>query len=176
MDSNEGEAEVRSKEIADRLKVDWAELKARASKNAETVEAWSVLKQAQFEEFMQGEKAAEDRYKADREAAPEIEKAPAAPPPSPERVPDVWESVLAGVENMPDVSGSLERGNDHIKATSMFLLTQVLGIGRKEITQDHTARLHDAMLCLGWRKPPNLWIGAKAAKGYRKELDEPQAQ
>ena len=73
---------------------------------------------------------------------------------------------------MPNVSGSLERGNGYVKVASTFLLNKVLGISREKITQFHRARLARVMEVLGWEKPPNLWIGTGSAKGYRKLLEE----
>jgi hypothetical protein len=151
---------------------DGGDLEARAKENAKTIEGWDVEKQARYEAFLQAEKAADDRRKADREAAREMDRALAAYPAKPERVPDPWESVLAEVERMPSVSGSLERGNGYVKVGSTFLLNKVLGISREKINQFHRARLARAMEFLGWEKPPNLWIGTGSAKGYRKLLEE----
>jgi hypothetical protein len=170
--SNEDEVEVRSKEIADRLKLDWAELEARARENAKTIDGWNVEKQARYEEFLQAEKAEDARRRADREAAREVNMALAASPPKPERVPDPWESVLSTVESLPNVSGSLERANGYVKASSTFLLNKVLGIPRERITHFHRARLMRVMKTIGWERPPALWIGTGSVKGYRKLLDE----
>ena len=160
-------AELEAREIADRHGIDFAELKQRAQRNAE-VEDWGILKQARFEEIILEEQAEYARCRTSREV---IDVALVVAP-TPERSPpDAWQAVLSNLENLPNTNGSLERGNGYVKVTSQFLLSNVLGISREKLNQNHTVRLSRVMECLGWEKPPNIWIGAKPAKGYRKSVD-----
>lgn len=149
---------------------DQAALEARALENAKTVEGWDVDKQRRYEEFMRLEREAAKAESGQRKATRDM--ALVASPPKPERVPDSWESVLCEIEQMPAVSGSLERAGGYIKVTSRFLLNKVLGISQEKVFKTHTQRLSRVMECLGWEKPPNIWIGTASAKGYRKQLEE----
>lgn len=89
-----------------------------------------------------------------------------------ERLPDdPWQDILSKVENMPNAGGSLERAEGYIKVTSEFLLNGVLCISPVQVNQNHTKRLARVMERLGWKKPPNIRIGAIVAKGYLKMIE-----
>ncbi len=89
-----------------------------------------------------------------------------------ERLPDdPWQDILSKVENMPNADGSLERAEGYIKVTSEFLLNGVLCISPVQVNQNHTKRLARVMERLGWKKPPNIRIGAIVAKGYVKMIE-----
>jgi hypothetical protein len=163
-------AEVEAREIADRLGIDFAELKERAQRNAE-VEDWGILKQARFEAVILQEQAEHRQRLANREARdtarviahlPKLEEPPADP----------WVAILAGIDSLPNNAEGLERSNGHIKVRSTYLLTDVLGINREKIHHHHAIRLSKVMECLGWDKPPNVSIGPLVCKGYRKALEE----
>jgi hypothetical protein len=145
-----------------------AELEARAAENAKTLPGWTTEKQLRFEEIILQEQAEYARLRASREA---IDVALVVAPTSERPPPDPWQAVLSNLESLPNTNGSLERGNGYLKVSSQFLLSNVLGISRERLNQNHTVRLSRVMECLGWEKPPNIWIGAKPAKGYRKSLD-----
>src|SRR5262249_60605249 len=87
------------------------------------------------------------------------------------RMPDEpWQDVLAAVENMPNAAGSLERTDAEIRVTSEFLLEGVLRFDRSRVRRNDTKRLAGVMKRLGWKKPKNLRIGTKVAKGYVKKI------
>jgi hypothetical protein len=165
----QAELEARSKEIADRLGIDFEELKARAQNNSAT-EDWNLLKQARFEELVLQEQA---EYARCRKARDEVEDMAVVVTPIVEQSPpDPWQAILSTIQNLPNNPEGLERGNGYIKVRSTFLLTDVLGISPEKVNHNHATRLSKAMECLGWEKPSNITIGWKACKGYRKSLDE----
>jgi hypothetical protein len=148
-----------------------ADLEARAAENAKTLPGWSTEKQAKFEKIILEEQAEYARRRKARDEADDIDMAVVVTPILEQSPPDPWQAILSDIESLPNTEGSLERLNGYVKVTSQFLLGNVLGISREKVHQNHAIRLSRVMECLGWEKPPNIWIGAKPAKGYRKSVE-----
>jgi hypothetical protein len=146
-------------------------LEARAAENAKTLPDWTTEKQRRYEQLLQDEREEYARCRKARDEVDNIDMAVVVTSIVEQSPPDPWQTVLSDIENLPNTEGSLERGNGYVKVTSQFLLGNVLGISREKVHQNHAIRLSRVMECLGWEKPPNIWIGAKPAKGYRKSVD-----
>jgi hypothetical protein len=147
--------ELEAKEIADRLKVEWAELQARAKKNVETIDGWDILKQARYEEFQQAERAEEDRREANvQRMAPGDWQ--------PQQVysvkTDPWVDILTGVEGA--------RFDDEVRVFSQELMTLKLGIPASGQHSGIQRRLADCMRQLGWQGPKQMRISGKCGRGF----------
>ena len=82
---------------------------------------------------------------------------------------DPWRHALAGVENMPDAPGRVERFSDEIRVASGFLWNDVLGFEMKMADKRRLSRrLGRLMRWLGWDGPKPLRMGEKILKGYAK--------
>jgi hypothetical protein len=127
------------------------ELEARALENAKTVEGWTVEKQARYEQFMQAEKAAEDRRQANvqhtelqPEPVHEIEKI------------DPWEAILVNVDGEPF--------HDEMRVHSQDIMTETLGIAVDD--QNGQRRLAECMRKLGWMGPKQMRIHSRSGRGF----------
>jgi hypothetical protein len=148
------------------------ELEARAVENAKTLPGWTILKQRQYEQFLQDERLEYDRCRKAKDEVDDIDMAVVVTPIPEQSPPDAWQAILSNIENLPNDPEGLERSNGRIKVRSTYLLTDVLGISREKIHMSHMLRLARVMECLGWDKPPNINIGPKVCKGYWRSLED----
>jgi hypothetical protein len=150
MDSDQDEAELEARGIADRLGIDFAELKARAAGNAK-VKDWNILKQAQYEEFMRAEKT-EVHGKAHVQRTDNRQ-------PQQDSIEDVkidpWVETLAAIEG--------DRVGDEVRVFSQELITLKLGV---PVNDEHLKRLADCMRYLNWEGPRQQRINGKCGRGF----------
>jgi predicted P-loop ATPase len=85
---------------------------------------------------------------------------------------DPWDQTLAKVERMAiQIDGSFSREFGETRASSDWLLRDVLDINPNAIGMAHTKRLAASMRRLGWTGPKNLKInGHPDQKGYTRSL------
>jgi hypothetical protein len=86
---------------------------------------------------------------------------------------DPWDQRLAEVERMAvQIDGKFSREFGEMRASSDWLLRDVLDINPNVIGMAHTKRLAASMRRLGWKGPKNLKINSHPdLKGYTRSLE-----
>ena len=84
---------------------------------------------------------------------------------------DPWDQTLAKVERMPvQISGKFSREFGEMRASSDWLLRDVLDLNPNNVSGAATKRLAAAMRRLGWTGPKTMKINGEDMKGYCKSL------
>jgi putative DNA primase/helicase len=88
------------------------------------------------------------------------------------RTSDPWETILAAVETMVDVPGSIGTVDGEKRVASDYLLSGVLNIDPAQQHISRERRVAAIMRRLGWIKPGALRVpgGVRATKGYAKKI------